>query len=69
MRNRLDETRIGIVQDFDTLSFLERRMNAQQRQEEPGGRIPGRRLHMNEFECVIPILNVKNFAASMDYSA
>jgi catechol 2,3-dioxygenase-like lactoylglutathione lyase family enzyme len=22
---------------------------------------------MNEFECVIPILNVKNFAASMDY--
>jgi uncharacterized glyoxalase superfamily protein PhnB len=22
---------------------------------------------MNDFECVIPILNVKNFAASMDY--
>ncbi|MGB7844500.1 MAG: bleomycin resistance family protein [Candidatus Acidiferrum sp.] len=22
---------------------------------------------MNEFECVVPILNVKNFAASMDY--
>jgi catechol 2,3-dioxygenase-like lactoylglutathione lyase family enzyme len=22
---------------------------------------------MNQFECVIPILNVKNFAASMDY--
>jgi predicted enzyme related to lactoylglutathione lyase len=22
---------------------------------------------MNEFECVIPILNVKNFAVSMDY--
>jgi catechol 2,3-dioxygenase-like lactoylglutathione lyase family enzyme len=22
---------------------------------------------MNEFECVIPILNVKNFAASLDY--
>ena len=24
---------------------------------------------MNQFECVIPILNVKNFAASMDYYA
>ncbi len=22
---------------------------------------------MNQFECVVPILNVKNFAASMDY--
>ena len=22
---------------------------------------------MNEFECLVPILNVKNFAASMDY--
>ncbi len=22
---------------------------------------------MNEFKCVVPILNVKNFAASMDY--
>jgi hypothetical protein len=22
---------------------------------------------MNQFECVIPILNVKNFAVSMDY--
>jgi hypothetical protein len=22
---------------------------------------------MNQFECVIPILNVKNFAASMEY--
>ena len=22
---------------------------------------------MNEFECLIPILNVKNFAASMNY--
>ncbi len=22
---------------------------------------------MNQFECVVPILNVKNFAESMDY--
>ena len=24
-------------------------------------------IDMNEFECVVPILNVKNFAVSMDY--
>ena len=28
---------------------------------------PGVPRKMNDFECVVPILNVKNFAASMDY--
>jgi hypothetical protein len=23
---------------------------------------------MNEFECVVPILNIRNFVRSMDYS-
>jgi hypothetical protein len=33
---------------------------------EPAG-IQGGMMAMNEFECVVPILNVKNFALSMDY--
>jgi uncharacterized glyoxalase superfamily protein PhnB len=31
------------------------------------GRISSMEDFVNEFECLIPILNVKNFAASMDY--